>query len=289
MEQSWLAGEKDQTNLFDYFNWTGVPEVPEEILRSLAQWALLYDVPFPYMTVREEMLPPESLRFFFLDKSYIAALLDGAMSPGRSFAIDYQHDAKVIETVMERAFCESTRIRPRLQKKEAKAPEDGSNAMSGVVTGFLLRSVMVSGWRGLEFQAFAEGNDRDPLRALRLETLGAQVLLGLYMGEIKRLVIAQPPEGMHFGFSCKKGKSADTEGRGAIFEKRVRSLTDGRLLEGEGALADVVLKDGGYRVVNLSATMANIQGALGEGTVNSALTALEMIQNPYTGEVVRNR
>lgn len=70
--------------------------------------------------------------------------------------------------------------------------------------------------------------------------------------------------------------------RGNCEVVRVRSLTDGRLLEGEGALADVVLKDGGYRVVNLSATMANIQGVLEEGTVNSALTALEIIQHNLT-------
>lgn len=287
MEQSWLIDRKNQMCLFDYFNWTGVQDVPEEILHSLAQWALLYDVPFPYMAVREEMLPPESIRFFFLDKNYIAALLDGAMSPGRSFTIDYQHDAKVIETVMDKALCESTRIRPRLQKKEANSPEDGKNALSGAVTGFLLRSVMVSGWRGLECKAFEEENEKVPLRALRLETLGAEVLLGLYVGEIKKLVIAQPPEGMHFGFSCKQGR--DTAKQGNTFEKRVRSLTDGRLLEGEAALADVVLRDNKYRVVNLSETMVNIRNALGEGTINSAFTALEMIQNPYTGEVARDR
>lgn len=128
---------------------------------SLAQWALLYDVPFPYMVVREEMLPPESFRFFYLDKNYITALLDGAMSLGRSYAIDYQHDTKVIDTVMEREFCESIRIRPRLQKKEAKAQGDGRNAISEVVTGFLLRSVMVSGWRGWN------------LRLLRRKTTGS--------------------------------------------------------------------------------------------------------------------
>lgn len=64
MEQSWLAANEEQKNLFDYFNWTGVPDIPEEILNSLARWVLLYDVPFPYMAVREEMLPPESIRFF---------------------------------------------------------------------------------------------------------------------------------------------------------------------------------------------------------------------------------
>lgn len=87
---------------------------------------------------------------------------------------------------------------------------------------------------------------------------------------------------MHFGFSRKKDESDK-------FEKRVRSLKDGKLLEGESALADVVLQDSGYRVVNLAATVANIRDALGEGDINSALTALEMIQNPYTGEVVRGR
>lgn len=282
MEQSWLAANEEQKNLFDYFNWTGAPDIPEEILNSLARWVLLYDVPFPYMAVREEMLPPESIRFFFLDKSYVAALLDGAMSLGRSYTIDYQHDCRVIDKVMDRALCESSLIRPSLQKKERKPSEVGKNALSGAVSGFLLRSVMVSGWRGLEFKAFEEGNDKEPLRALRLETLGTEVLLGLYANEIKKLVITQPPEGMHFGFSRKK----DETGK---FEKRVRSLKDGKLLEGESALADVVLQDSGKRVVNLSATVDNIRDALGEGDINSALTALEMIQNPYTGEVVRGR
>ena len=90
-----------------------------------------------------------------------------------------------------------------------------------------------------------------------------------------RLVITQPPEGMHFGFSRKKDESDK-------FEKRVRSLKDGKLLEGESALADVVLQDSGNRVVNLSATVANIRDALGEGDINSALTALEMIPVSYT-------
>lgn len=56
-----------------------------------------------------------------------------------------------------------------------------------------------------------------------------------------------PPESLRreciSGFPAKKEKCADTEGQGAIFEKRVRSITDGSLQEGEGALADVILKD----------------------------------------------
>lgn len=278
MEASRTATKEQQENFFDFFHWRETEDVPNQILHALARWALLYEMPFPYMAVREEMLPQESIRFFSLDRSYIAALLDGAMSLGRSFDIDYRHDAEIMERVMDATFCESSNIRPRLQKKKVPGRDGAVNALSGRVTGFLLRSELVSGWRGLEFQAFPKGDEQEPLRALRLETLGTEVLLGLYMGEIHKLEIAQPPEGMHFGFSRKKGAKD-------IFEKRVRSLTDGKLLEGESALAQVVLRDSRHRVVNLAATMTNVQKVLGKGEINSALVALEMIQNPYTGEV----
>lgn len=71
----------------------------------------------------------------------------------------------------------------RCRRRNESLQRIGKNALSGAVSGFLLRSVMVSGWRGLEFKAFEEGNDKEPLRALRLETLGTEVLLGLYVNE----------------------------------------------------------------------------------------------------------
>lgn len=253
----------------------GEGDIPEEIIASLAEWALLYEVPFPYMAVREEMLPPESIRFFYLDRNYIFALLDGAMSPGRSFSIDYWHDAEIVEKAMGQAFWESRSIRPKLQGKVLQKEKAPINVNEKKITGFLLRSVLVEGFRGLEFKAYGE-TETEPLRALRLETLGAEVLLGLYAGEISRLEIAQPPEGMHFGFARKQNGG---------YEKRLRSLKDGKLLEGDGALADVAMRNEPLRVVNLAKTMGNIQRGFGLSEADSAVAALEMIQNPFVGEV----
>lgn len=272
---------KEAENLSGLFSFmrlqqsNGEGNIPDEIIASLAEWALLYEVPFPYMAVREEMLPPESIRFFYLDRNYIFALLDGAMSPGRNFSIDYQHDAEIMQKAMERAFGESRSIRPKLQGKAVQKEEMPVNAYEERITGFLLRSVLVEGFRGLEFKAYGEAKT-EPLRALRLETLGAEVLLGLYAGEISRLEIAQPPEGMHFGFARKKNGG---------FEKRLRSLKDGALLEGDGAFADVALRNEPLRTVNLAETMGNIQKKLGLPEADSAVAALEMIQNPFVGEV----
>lgn len=64
MEQSWLAANEEQKNLFDYFNWTGVPDIPEEILNSLARWVLLYDVPFPYMGSKRGDAPHRRVSVF---------------------------------------------------------------------------------------------------------------------------------------------------------------------------------------------------------------------------------
>lgn len=257
----------------------GEGNIPDEILSSLAEWALLYEVPFPYMAVREEMLPPESIRFFYLDRNYIFALLDGAMSPGRSFSIDYRHDIEIIDEVLGQAFTESRNIRPKLQGKAVQKMNASINTEEEVITGFLLRSVLVEGFRGLEFKAYGE-DEETPLRALRLETLGPEVLLGLYAGEITRLEIAQPPEGLHFGFTHKQSGG---------FEKRLRSLEDGALLDGDGALADVAMRNESLRVVDLAGTVQNIQKRLGLPEADSAVAALEMIQNPFVGEVRLNK
>lgn len=253
----------------------GKGDIPDEIISALAEWVLLYEVPFPYMVVREEMLPPESIRFFYLDRNYIFALLDGAMSPGRSFSVDYRHDIEIIDKVLGQTIEESRNIRPKLQGKAVQKEEMPINANEENITGFLLRSVLVEGFRGLEFKAYGE-DEKTPLRALRLETLGSQVLLGLYAGEISRLEIAQPPEGMHFGFARKQSGG---------FEKRLRSLEDGALLNEKEALVDVVMHNEPLRVVDLAETMQNIQKGLGLAETDSAVAALEMIQNPFVGEI----
>jgi len=67
---------------------------------------------------------------------------------------DYRHDQDIINEALERSFMESRNIRPKLQGKAV--------------------------WK----------DETTPLRALRLETLGPEVLLGLYAGEISILEIA---------------------------------------------------------------------------------------------------
>jgi hypothetical protein len=58
--------------------------VPADIAAWLGRLLTLAGVPFGYLVPDEVMLPPESIRFFRLNETWIRALLDGAFSLGRN-------------------------------------------------------------------------------------------------------------------------------------------------------------------------------------------------------------
>ena len=56
--------------------------VPGELRRFLARLRLLHGVPFSYLVPDAELLPVESIRFFYLDRAWTDALVQGALSVG---------------------------------------------------------------------------------------------------------------------------------------------------------------------------------------------------------------
>ncbi|HEY1199371.1 MAG TPA: hypothetical protein VGE79_00245, partial [Niastella sp.] len=144
--------------------------VPETVVHWLKELALLKGIPFNYLVPDEELLPAESIRFFRLDKAWMQALADGALSIGGLNIKDQELNSTII--------AEENRLANK------------------VVTGFIIRSEAVSGWPGMETEGF---NDKDRLVILRNETLSANVRLCLFEGELKTLSLHLKPEVLHFG------------------------------------------------------------------------------------------
>src|SRR5580692_836539 len=63
---------------------------------KLADWLgklkLLHGIPFNYLVPYVEMLPAESIRFFYCDTTWLNYLVEGAMSLGRSTSVYQAHD-----------------------------------------------------------------------------------------------------------------------------------------------------------------------------------------------------
>ena len=175
--------------------------VPEDISGWFKSLRRLEGVPFNYLVPDERMLPPESIRFFRLDRAWLDCLADGAFSIGRVASSDLKAD----------------------KSHGARSPAAGFAPM---LTGFLLRSEVVSGWPGLLVDGFSDTDGKDEHRLInwRMDRLAPGVLLCMFAGtrEVARVDIYQKPETLHFGFSMKPKPPGG-------FFKKLRDSSNGTL------------------------------------------------------------
>lgn len=155
-------------------------DFPQEIETWFEQLGLLSGVPFNYLVPDEQMLPSESIRFFWLDWFWVESMLDGAFSVGRVQDSDIEQD-------------------------------NNNNPLTGKakqITGFLMRSEVVSGWPDLQIDGSNDlitgeqpMEENQKLNLLRCDRLSEDVLICLLDGEIRTVDLSLKPEGLHFGFN----------------------------------------------------------------------------------------
>ncbi|RPD42787.1 hypothetical protein [Chitinophaga barathri] len=169
----------------------------DELLKAVTEWlgklSTLNGVPFNYLLPDTSMLPPESLRFFELNNSWIDAMMDGAFSVGRSTERERMRDQKHITSIFPKARAASCRQRAR----RPHLLNAGSDAK--VVTGFLMRSMLVGGWPGLEINAYKDLDAKEEIPLIRMERLSSEVMIALFDGRLKCLAVHEPPETLHQG------------------------------------------------------------------------------------------
>lgn len=163
---------------------------------------LINDVPFSYLVPEEELLPPESIRFFYLDENWLDALTDGALSIGRVDRLEAKTDQEFFDPLNRVATTQLTTPRYRKMHENHRRGECAGAVESEIRTGFLLRSGLVNQWKGLE--AFGYCGNRQ-LEILRMEALTNEILFCIFDGELSKLVISQPKTGLRFGAPDKGG------------------------------------------------------------------------------------
>src|SRR5690349_2551532 len=136
----------------------GIPPdgvVPAEIVRFLARLRLLEGIPFSYIVPDAELIPPETIRFFYLDRNATDALVQGALSAGTVNAADRAQLAQLYPVVRD----EVDQAERLVRMKDADAPKVDAEGRpigaGGPISGFLLRSRLVSGWPGMHVRAYA--------------------------------------------------------------------------------------------------------------------------------------
>ncbi len=173
-------------------------KVSEHDLDLVTSWLAdkrqLIGIPFNHLIPHEEMLPKESVRFFYIDNTWIDMFVSGALSIG----IEGTRDL-----VLQQALKDMIEGDSRSKVKETRAALLGKRAeeTDGILEpscGLLLRSELVSGWPGLEIAGYLRKKDEEeeetPVKIVRMDRLSPNVLLLLFSDIPARVTISEPPQ-----------------------------------------------------------------------------------------------
>jgi hypothetical protein len=261
--------------------------VPGELRRFLARLRLLHGVPFSYLVPDAQLLPIESIRFFYLDRAWTDALVQGALSVGTVSSVDRtQLEAVYPHIRAEVDEAERTIRQPR--------GEELLKAGSGTITGFILRSRAVSGWPNLHVRAYsrdvvaddalttAAESDPSRMKVLRMERLAPAVLLVLFDGVPAVVHIEEPRQGIQFGVRI------DPDGPANQRRVKVRDCNTGDPVPPEKGFTttnsvEVPFRPNAPGVINMAALRTRLAAKAPNsgGTLEPNEYALQMLRFPF--------
>lgn len=250
-------------------------QAPRELINWLARLRLLEGVPFSYLIPHDELLPPESIRFFYMNRNWTDIAVDGALSVGAITTRDYSHLHKVHAAIREKVD-----IRERQVLAQNVNPKTILKGKADVITGFLLRSRVVSGWPGLHITAKRADSEQEEtkewpqLRLLRIERLSPAVLLVLVDGIPDRVEIEEPRQGVQFG--------VDGKHNGFSYSLKLKSKNGGKIIDNRRVgIRFRPNSPGVIDVTTLRAKLIEEANDIVGDSVSSAEFAQQMMQYPF--------
>ena len=282
----------------------GMPPYMESFLAHLR---LLVGVPFDYLVPDARLLPDESIRFFYLDRSWTDRLADGAIAIGKIGSRDQAHHQANAPAVNQQ-LDQTERIVRQLQIGKAggfavqKLANDQNQSSGDIVTGFLLRSAAVAGWPQMDVRAYDSDlpeplDPSDPqtaqhqLLTLRLELLSPSVMIALFQGIPKLVILEEPHHSIQFGV-------LDPQANGN-FSMYIRDTTGHQIpapgnnpalgwTTGNPITIPVPVRAANPRVLHITALRDRLQAEISLGLPDpmppqngSAEFALEVLQPPW--------
>ena len=284
-----LAATLDYADLAtDHDPDDGTHVVPGELRRFLARLRLLHGVPFSYLVPDAQLLPPESIRFFYIDRAWTDALAQGALSVGTVSSADRAQLEAVYEHIRTEVDAAERAIR-------RPGKEDRLHGDAGTVTGLLVRSRAVSGWPNLHVRAYARDVLEDDaltteaeshpsrLKVLRMERLAPAVLLVLFDGVPAVVHIEEPRQGLQFGVEYTTTGGGPQRAKIHLRDNANGNLVPPKRTLDAGNSVDVPFRVGAPGVIDMTRLRETLaeKAPNSDGTLEANEYALQMLRFPY--------
>ncbi len=155
-------------------------KMPERLRGFLDDLRLLRRIPISYLVPDPNLLPPESIRFFHVNQTWIDRVIDGVFSNTNVGTVDFHYSLTTLQLI-----------------RAAVDPAPGG------MTGILIRSELTRRWPKMIVRAFSSTvagvDDESTIPVLRCEAISRDMFIALFAGQPKRIHIREPFEGVRFG------------------------------------------------------------------------------------------
>lgn len=241
--------------------------IPERLREWLVGLRLLRNVPLSYLVPDARLLPPESIRLFFVDPNWVERLVDGVFAAASAGTVSSSYHIGMLQLV--RQDLDTT----LLARASEQNPGASWSPAEGPTTGMLIRSELVRRWPDMIVTAHEGLTPNTPVvPVLRMEPVSRDVFIVIFAGQPKLVHVREPYVGVRFGVEPKN------EGPSVPPYKVDKRQANGETIAG---MVNVVLRGTGVdRVIDIDA-FAGALGHLGAGSKAPRHVALHLEQRPY--------
>jgi len=271
-------------------------ESKSQTMRWLTRLRLLEPIPFQYLVPSEDMLPSETIRYFHIDRNWVDALIDGALSVTLTSTRERQWLLKEMDDGKTRysSLMEDLDVAENLADEYRNYVTSKSNSTTSTkqvgskLTGFLFRSSVVRDYPGLEIKGYDSGNsskpweDKNQVSIHRFARLSESIIMVIFNGCPTHIRFQEPAEGIRIG----------VDGDANQYELKLKN-PDGTLLA-NGMKINVNKRSYGDKsVIDVLGLYDSLIDKMDSGHLSasfdqqeSALIATQMLQYPYQQDFV---
>jgi hypothetical protein len=245
--------------------------LPERLREFLIDLRLMRHLPLAYLVPDAALLPPESIRFFHLDPTWMDRIIDGVFAAANTGTVDFVFSYSMLQ--MARAGIDKELT--DLAKAQVPATTwTGDKPM----TGMLIRSELARRWPDMVVRAYTSTNVADPtvptLPVLRAEAISKDLYIALFAGQPQMVHVREPNVGTRYGVETRTNPTL------AQPYKVDSRPTDGNTPENATPIVLSFRGSAGLRVLNLSALATHTDSA----EDSPRQVALNLEQLPYVQE-----
>ncbi|MDA4107833.1 hypothetical protein [Mycolicibacterium holsaticum] len=151
------------------------------LVEFLTDIRLLRRIPLSYLVPDARLLPPESIRFFHVNQTWVDRVIDGVVSNTNLGTVDFHRSLTVLQAIREQV-----------------------NPAEGQMTGMLIRSELVRRWPKMIVRAYSVADaeadsEQNIVETLRAEPVSRDVFIALFDGEPASVHLREPFEGVRYG------------------------------------------------------------------------------------------